>query len=336
MAILTNDLPTIASAAALFTNGGSAVTVAELIEKMNPAFNDIPFIEANSTIGHKVTARQSLPETFRRRINQGIKASASGYGSVTESAGIYTGLGQLDKALVDISPDKARIRFMENKGHIQSMTEGFFQDLFYGDPSVQAESFLGLAPRFSSLSAADRGSVQVIDAGGTGSDLCSIWLVGWGEGSVSAFYPMGSAAGIQHNPEDLVTCLDRDGKQFLGYKDWFELKAGVAVSDYRNVVRIANIDWKLLQAGTPAAGITAGAKLIDLMTMAIESLNTLDGVTPVFYCPRIISTYMRLQIQNKANVWVGERDIAGQKVTTFDGCPVRRTDALSLNETVVA
>ena len=336
MAILTNDMPTLASAAALFTGEGKSKVIAELIEQTNPELSSIPMIEANSNIGLQVSARQSLPEIFRRRINQGIRPTASGYGAVTESAGIYTGLGQIDKALVDISTDKQKLRMTENKGHIMAMGQGFMSDLFYGDSNVNAESFMGLAPRFATLGTTNRADVQVLDAGGTGSDLCSVWLVGWGEGSVSGFYPQGSEAGISHNAEDLVTCHDRDKNQFLGYKDWFELKAGIGVWDYRQIVRIANIPWKLLEAGDPATGLPAGVPaLVNLFTLALEMLNTTSGVSPAFYVPRTVSAFLRLQIQNKANVFLSDREVAGRKVTHFDNVPVYRTDALLLNETQV-
>lgn len=335
MAILANGQPTLADAAALTTDSGSAVTIAELLEKTNPAFNDIPFEEANSTTGHKVSARQKLPETYLRRINQGIKPSKSGYGAILESAGLFNALGQVDAKLVELAVDKARFRFMENKGHIESMGQRFFQSLLYGDPNVTPEDFLGIAPRYSSLAAADRTAVQVIDAGGTGADLTSIYLVGWGEGSVMGFYPKGTQAGIKHTPLPQAMIDDGLGGKYLGYEDWFDMNAGLAVYDYRNIVRIANIDVSDLQAGDPVSGITAGAKLINLMTIALEQLNNPNGLNPVFYVPRVVGTYLRLQVVNKGNVWVGTHEIAGQKVTTFDGFPVRRMDAITLNETRV-
>ena len=335
MAILPNGQPTLADAAALTTDSGAAVTIAEVLEQTNPAFNDIPMVEANSTTGHKVSARQKLPETYLRRINQGIRPSKSGYGSVLEAAGLFNALGQVDAKLVELAVDKARFRFMENKGHIESMGQRFFQSMLYGDPNVTPEEFLGIAPRYASLAASDRTAVQVIDAGGTGSDLTSIYLVGWGEGSVVGFYPKGTQAGIKHTPLPQAMVDDGEGGQYLGYQDWFDLNAGIAVQDYRNIVRIANIDVSDLQAGTPQAGITAGANLINLMTVALEQLNNPNGLNPVFYVPRVISTYMRLQVVNKGNVWLSTREIAGQKVTTFDIAPVRRMDAISLNETRV-
>lgn len=330
MAILPNGQPTLADAAAQFGDNGVALKIAEMLHKLNPALNDVPFEEANSTTGNKVGARQKLPETYLRRINKGIKPSKSGYGSVLESAGLFAALGQVDAKLLEISPDKQRFLMNENRGHFESIGQRYFQSLFYGDPAATPEDFLGIAPRLDSLNTAEFTSAQIIDAEGNDTDLTSIYLVGWGEGSVMGHYPKGSQAGIQHKDMGVNLAEDGDGGKYPAQQDWFELDAGLSVYDYRNIVRIANIDVSALTTDA-----SAGAKLIELMVMAQESLNSPDGLNPVFYVPRVIGTYLRLQITNKNNVWMGMKEVAGQRVTAFDGTTVRRADAISLNESRV-
>lgn len=330
MPTLPNGQPTLADASATHTEDGRPLPVAELLHKTNPAMNDIPFIEANSATGHKISARQSLPETFKRRINRGIKPTKSSFGSVIEGFGLFSGLGTVDSKLVDLQKDKARFRMLENKGHIESMGQSFFQSLFYGDHLVTPEDFLGIAPRYDSLLGTDRTSVQIIDAGGSGGGQTSIYLVGWGEGSVYCTYPQGSRAGIVHKDmgEELVD--DGEGGKYPALRDWFELDAGLAIEDYRNIVRIANINASALTTDG-----STGAKLIDLMVAAIESLNNPEGLSPVFYMPRVIRQYLRQQITNKSNVWLSMKEVAGEKVVSFDGYTVRRVDAISENESEV-
>jgi hypothetical protein len=330
MATLPNDQLTLAEVSATHSADGKPLPIAELLTQTNPALNDIPFIEANSTTGHKTSARQKLPETYLRRINQGIPASKSGYGTVNETMGLFAGLGRTDSKLLELSNNPGRTRALENKGHIESMGQRFFQSLFYGDPNVTPEEFLGIAPRLDSLAAADLHAPQIIDAGGSDTDLTSIYLVGWGEGSITGIYPQGSKAGITHKDmgEELFT--DAAGLQYPAMRDWFELDAGIAVSDYRNFVRIANIDVSALTVD----GAT-GAKLVQLMIQAIEQLNNPDGVSPVFYVPRVVAAYLRQQITNTHNVLISTNEVAGKKVTSFDGYNVRRVDAISLAETEV-
>ena len=330
MATLPNGQPTLADASATHSEDGKPLPIAELLHKTNPAMNDVPFIESNSATGHKILARQSLPEVFKRRINRGIQPTKSDFGSVIEGFGLFSGLGQIDSKLVDLQKDKARFRMIQNTGHIESLGQAFFASLFYGDPLVDPADFLGIAPRYDSLVTTERTAVQIIDGGGTGTGLTSIYLVGWGEGSVQGIYPQNSRAGIIHKDmgEELVD--DADGGKYPALRDWFELDAGVAVEDYRNIVRIANIDLDLLTSDA-----TSGAAITDLMTAAIESLNNPEGLNPVFYLPRKVRTFLRQQITNKANVWLSMKEVAGQKVVAFDGYPVRRVDAISENETEV-
>jgi hypothetical protein len=328
MATLANGQPTLLDVSTQFTSDGKPMPIAELLHKTNPILDDIPFEQANSTSGHQISARQQLPTTSLRRINGGVAPSKSGYGKITESMGLFAGLGQVDSKLVDLAGDKARFRMNENEGHIESMGQRFATSLIYGDPDVTPEEFLGLSPRYDSLAAANNTAIQIIDAGGNDTDLASIWLVGWGNNSVMGIYPQGSQAGIQHKDmgEELVD--DGAGGKYPALRDWFELDAGLAVYDYRNVVRIANIDLSNLT--TDAA---TGAKLIELMTFAVEGLNNDAGLNPVFYMPREVRAYLRQQITNKNNVFLSMAEVAGKKVVAFDGYPVRRLDALASNET---
>lgn len=331
MAVLANGQPTLLDVSQQFTEDGTAMPVAELMHQTNPELNDIPFFEANSTLGHRIAARQSLPAVALRRINRGIVPTKSQFGSIVEGFGKFAALGKVDADLVNGNKDPKKFRVTQNKGHIEAMTQRFIQSMFYGDPLATPEDFLGLTPRFDTINAATKNTaVQVIDAGGTGSTNCSIWLVGWGEGSVYGTYPIGSKAGIQHEDYGKELVSDGSGGEYPAFRDWFQLDSGIAVEDYRNIVRIANVDATLL-TDTGASG----AKLISLMVMALEQLNGRGTLNPVFYCPRLIRTYLRLQITNKTNVWLGMKEVAGESVTAFDGAPVRRVDQLSLLESRV-
>lgn len=58
------------------------------------------------------------------------------------------------------------------------MNQTFATTLFYGDTSINPERFMGLAPRFSSLSAEN--AENIVNGSGSGSDNASIWLIVWG------------------------------------------------------------------------------------------------------------------------------------------------------------
>lgn len=328
MAIQGQNYPTLLEVSKQFSADGKPLPIAELLSETNPILDDIPFFEANSTNGHRISVRAGYPDAAWRKLNAGVSPSKSAYADVTESMGMLSSLGVCDKKLAELSPNVAQFRLNENKGHMEAMNQGFAQTLIYGDTDVSPEQFLGLAPRFDSLSADN--AAQIIDAGGTGTDLASIWLIGWGESSAFGIYPKGSQAGLVHKDmgENLID--DGTGKQYPALRDWFEWDGGIAVKDWRNIVRIANIDTAALTKDA-----NAGADLIDLIVQGIEQINARESVNLVGYAPREIRAFLRRQITNKANVWLSMDEVAGRKVVSFDGMPFRRVDKLLTTESRV-
>jgi hypothetical protein len=115
------------------------------------------------------------------------------------------------------------------------------------------------------------------------------------------------------------------------YRTHYRWDVGLTVRDWRYVVRIANIDLSdLVKTGA------TGADIIDLMTQALELVQSLTVGRPAFYCNRSIKSMLRRQIVNKVgNATLTMDTVAGKHVMTFDGVPVRRCDALLNNEALV-
>lgn len=329
MAVIGLNYPTLLDLSKQFTGDGTAMPLAEILAETNEALDDIPWMEANSTNGHRLATRTGLPASTWRKLNGGVLPTKSTYADVTESMGSLTQLGLADRKLVQLSNNPTQARLNESIGHITGMNHDFMQALFYGDTSLNPEQFLGLSPRYSDIGAgAPENAENIIDAGGTGTDNTSIWIVGWGSEGVMGIYPKGSRGGLIHEDrgEDLIVAPDGVGMLPM-YRDWFEWDCGIAVKNWGNVVRIANVDVSDLSA----TGAT-GAKLSDLLIQGIERLDNRSAVRPVIYANRNISTILRQQIVNKSNVFLSIEEIAGRKVTAFDGIPFRRVDRLLTTE----
>ena len=206
------------------------------------------------------------------------------------------------------------------------MNQTMATTLFYGDSSADPEKFMGLAPRYNSLSAEN--AMNIIDAGGTGSDNASIWLIVWGPNTCHTIFPKGSAAGLQSRDLGEHTLTDAAGGRYQGYRTHYKWDIGAVLRDWRYVVRIANIDVSDLTKNA-----ASGADLIDLMTQALELVPNVGMGRPAFYMPRKLRSFLRRQITNKvAASTLTMEEIAGKKVVAFDGVPCRRTDALLLTE----
>jgi len=329
MSTLTATQPTLLDASRLFSSDGKPLPMAELLTQQNPVLDDIPWMESNLTNGHRMSTRSGLPTAAFRKLNAGVAASKSRYVDVTESCGIMSSIGQIDKKLVDLAGDKSFFRVTENSGHITSMNHTFASTLFYGDTDLDPEKFLGIAPRYSDITGPENAE-NIIDAGGNDTDLTSIYLVGWGQEGAMGIFPKGSQAGLKHTALDDELVSDGNGGQYLAVRDLFEWDCGIAVKDWRNIVRIANID---ISAMLKTAA--TGADLVDLMVQACELINAPDAVKLAWYMPRSVRSMLRRQITNKANVWLSMGEVSGRKALMFDDIPCRRVDAILSGETRV-
>lgn len=326
MSTLSTLNPTLADLAARMTPDGKIdPMIIEMLAETNEVLEDMVQIEANGFTEHKTTARSGLPSGTWRKLNYGVQPEKSRTVPVKDSMGMLETYAQVDKALADLNGNSASWRLSEEQGFIEGLSQTMASTMFYGDSSLDPEKFMGLAPRYSSLSAEN--AINIIDAGGTGSDNASVWLVCWGSSTCHGIYPKGSQAGLQMRDLGEDTLTDAAGGLYQGLRSHFKWDLGLTLRDWRYVVRIANIDVSDLTKNA-----ASGADLIDLMTQAVELPPSIVG-RPAFYMPRKIRSFLRRQIANKvASSSLTMEDVAGKKVVTFDGIPCRRVDKLLTTE----
>ena len=327
MATLSTLNPTLADFAARMGNDGRIdPMIVEMLNETNEVLDDMTVIEANGYTEHKTTVRSGLPTGTWRKLNYGVQPEKSRTVQVKDSMGMLETYAEVDKALADLNGNSAAWRASEDRAFIEGLNQNMATTLFYGDSSLDPEKFMGLAPRYNSLAAEN--AMNIVDAGGTGSDNASIWLVVWGPNTCHSIYPKGSSAGLQARDLGEDTLLDAAGGRYQGYRTHYKWDIGFTLRDWRYVVRVANIDVSDLTKNA-----ASGADLIDLMNKALELVPNLSMGRATFYAPRKLRSFLRRQIANKvAASTLTMETVAGKKVVTFDGVPVRRTDALLLTE----
>lgn len=321
MAVLATTNLTLADLAKRRDTNMNIAKITEILSATNEMLEDMPWVAANDGTGHKTTIRSGLPIGTWRLLNYGVMPEKSTTVQVRDGTGMLESYSEVDKALVDMSDDKPAFLLSEAKAFLEGMNQNMATTVIYGDSSVFPERFTGLAPRFNSKSAEN--GQNIIDAGGTGSNNTSIWLICWDESTVHGIYPKGTTGGLKQEPTKQETLFDAQGGRYEGYRTHFLWYCGLTVRDWRYIVRIANIDTAILSATA-----ATGGNLIDLMIQAIELLpNTRIG-RAVFYVNRTVRSFLRRQIVNKTNVSLNMEEVAGRKVMTFDGIPVKRVDAI--------
>lgn len=304
--------------------------IVEILNETNLILDDMQWLEGNLPTGHKTTIRSGLPSVTWRLLNYGVQPSKSRTVQVTDTCGMLEAYAEVDKALADLNGNSAEFRLSEDRAFMESMNQEMAATLFYGNTASDPEKFMGLAPRYASTSAENGGNVLL--GGGTGSDNTSIWLVTWGPNTCHGIFPKGQITGLQMKDLGEVTLEDAAGGKYQGYRSHYKWDAGLTLRDWQYVVRIANIDISNLTKD--ASGDSAD--LIDLMVQAIETIPVVGMGRPVFYANKTITSYLRRQITNKSNVHLSLDEVAGKRVLSFDGIPVKKCDQLVNAETLIS
>jgi hypothetical protein len=331
------SLKTLAEWAKELDPDGSTSAVAELLSQANGIVRTALMREGNLPTGHRITQRTGLPQSYWRLINQGTPPSHASTAQVDEQCGTLVTRSEIDRKIVTLNGNTASYRVSQTRSHMESMNQEAAGTFIYGTAS-NPEEFVGLAPRYSSLSGAI--ASNVLSAGGT-TNLTSIYLVGWGEDTVYGVYPKGSMAGIEHEDLGLIDAFDSDGNRFRAYADSFEWDCGLALEDWRYAVRVCNIDTVALVAQTGTQLASASTAIIKLMSRAIDRLQSMSGIDPRFYVNRTVASLLRIAALDKSSNAVTIEPALnqfGQTIfeTRFLGIPVEIEDQITNAETVVS
>jgi hypothetical protein len=329
MAVIGNTVATLVEWAKRTDPDGKIPRIVEMLSQTNEILKDMLFMEGNLPTGHRITMRTGLPSVAWRLLNQGVQPSKSTTAQVDEQAGMLEAWSEVDKDLAMLNGNTSAFRLSEAQSFIESMNQMMAQTLFYGNSAIAPETFTGFAPRYSTVNKTVAPNAKnVLDGGGTGSTNLSIWLVVWGAQTVAGIFPKGSQAGILHEDlgeETAETVAGLGGARMRVYRDRWQWKAGLALKDWRYVVRIANIDVPNLVANTGSQ-----AMITQLMIKALHRVQNLRLGTPVFYMGRTAMEF--LDIQRRNDVLTGGqlsyRDVDGMMEYAFRGVPVRLVDQL--------
>jgi hypothetical protein len=329
MTLLSANNPTLIDVAARLDPNSNIDKIVELLAATNPVLQDMTFMEGNLPTGHKTTVRTGLPGVTWRKLYGGVQPSKSSTAQVTDSAGMLEAYAEVDKALADLNGNAAAFRLSEDRAFIEAMSQEMAQTLFYGNEGTEPEAFTGFAPRYNSLSA--QNADNIIDAGGSGSDNTSIWLVVWGPNTCHGIYPKGSTGGVQMRDLGEVTVENVDGNQGRAqmYRSHYRWDCGLTVRDWRYIVRIANVDVSDLTT------VSNTKNIINWMIQAAERIPNLGAGRAAFYVNRNIREKLRLGILEKVASNLTFETVTGKRVLSFDEIPVMRTDAILNNESRV-
>lgn len=304
------------------TNQGELIEIAEVLNLANEILQDAVWVEANQLLGHVGTKRTHLPTGTHRWANQGVAIEASSTKQVTERICRLEALSDVDEAIVDIAPNKQEARAQEDRAFIEGLGQTMVTTLLYGNVSTDPEKIDGLSVRYDAVS-----DSNVYDAGGSGSDTTSLWIIEWGKTKVHLVYPKGSKAGLEFNDKGKQRIAATASTFYYAYESQFIQWYGLFVHDDRCVQRIANIE---------TTG-TTNTLDDDQMIEALNQLPTAGGTNDAkIYVNRTLKTQLDILAKDKNNVNYSTDNAFGVPVTRFRGVPVRLVEGILNSETAIS
>ena len=342
----TGSWPTLIDLASRTDPEGKIGLFAEMLSQCNEIYQDVPFVQSNESTGYEFIFRTSIPTGSWRSYYQGTPFGKSTTNKGRAAIGELVAWSQIDESLVRDSNDPERFRSSEEMAFVEGMAQTITQTIVYGNTIFNPSEFMGLAPFYSTLNTSTyQNAANVIDAGGTGSSNTSIWLCNWGERKLFGVVPRGSQAGLQTRDfGDTWPAFDSLGNPFVAMTQRFEQRMGLCPQDWRQTVRIANID-------VTNAGL-AGPNAPDLFALMIEAvllppalgraqsgITTTDapgdpvmGGRSVWYTCRTGRHWMDIQMIRDRNVLLSMNDYDGRPVEGFRQSPLKIVDQLLTTE----
>ena len=315
-------------------NGKKPEILINLMSEETPLGQDMTWRATNKDTDYVFRATDALPGVSFRSINEGVFPTRGSATVITETCSLLESAFVIDKELMDISPEKEVYRLEQAQLQLESFMQRFSEEVWYGNRSGDPRGLQGLSERYSNMTGPARD--QIIDAGGIGMDNASIWFVTHGDRTFHGIYPRSTKAGFEHIPgalENITDKIDAATNQissYQGYLDRFKWRIGIALPDWRQIVRIANIST------TALANDEEAPDLLLLMTRAANRIKSVSGSGKVvIYMNREVKEAWEVQLLRKQNLALTLDSATGKIVTGFHSWPIKVDDTLISAEEVV-
>lgn len=324
---------------------GKFVPWAETLTENNPFLFDLAIIPATGILSDQGSRETSLPTPQIINVGAGHSSSTVRWDTFKENISIFVDRADIPKHVLDLQPDKIAFRAKVEDRHMEGFGQGVTNHMFYGTSVATPEKFDGLDVRYNvpdstdptnpSSSSAD---AFVFDAGGTGDDTMSVWLVQHGLEKIKGITPINDPMmGIEKKDSGLVyqktntsyagpDSASTVNKERQTWRTEFEWKIGMSVVDMRSVARIRNIE-------TGLSSLDPG--FLQLIFQAEDEV--FKGSEQIFaYIPKRMLTLLHIMAEAKQNVVYDTNNIYGIPLFRIGNILLRPEDALSITETAVA
>ena len=293
----------------------------ELLRETNEMLIDVPAFEANNGTKN-IAIQRSIGRYGEHRIyNRGVGKVATQTTKIEDRIAILAAFSEVDEDMVRHTGSIEQARRTEYMAIVKGMGLTQADTLIYGDGRIDDE-FDGLMIRRNKID-----GKTVIDAGGKGNELTSIYLCAIGREMFHLIYPKGSkSVGVERRDNGLVTVqdpVDKEKKYYV-YQDYFRAEYGISVIVPEAVIRIANIPKDM-----------KGDDLVDVIIEASYKLPK-GASTYAQYSNDSVLIKLDKSARDKGNVVHTQADPWGKPITHVRNIRCRQMDVILNTEEQVA
>ena len=318
------------------TSDGKTVLpiISVMNEDVDDFFMDVPFMEANMGLKHKIMRDTGMVSSTKRIFYKGVNASKRNKQVVYEDVTLQERRREIDEDEIDTLANPGFKLRQEDEGHIRKLGEDIVNEFINGDQDDGSENMNGLIQRLSALNPTGLNNVQ--SNGYTAGVGTSVLIVEWNtnmSGGAYGLYPVGSYArnapfgvSIRDKGKEVIGEDDNVTAKFYGYVAQFKAFAGLCVENNLKIARLCNINPT--QGASKSFEDGGTQNLIKLLNNGKFNRNR----TRIYVNPTV-KTQMEIYGLDKANVMWSPMEVFGREVTAFQSqIPIRIVDDTILTD----
>uniref|UniRef100_A0A6M3K0U1 Putative capsid protein n=1 Tax=viral metagenome TaxID=1070528 RepID=A0A6M3K0U1_9ZZZZ len=296
-------------------------------------FNDVPFIEANMGLKHRIKRTSALPTSTNRTFYKGVAPTKASKQVVYEDVMLKEQRREIDEDEVDTLANPKELLRQEDEFHQEALGQDVVTAFFQGSVVDGSEHVDGLLGRLDALNPTGLNNVQSAGFTTGGSTTSRIVIVEWNPGrGCYGIYPPGymknTKFGISARDKGKEPIADADDTtaKYYAYVAQFKAWLGLAVGDNRNIGALVNVN------PTPGGTGAIDDDLLDTLSVLMHSIRA-DRARSRIYVNETIAAQLDNYSRKKSNVFWPTTEVFGRPVKNYQGIPIRELDNTILTNT---
>ncbi len=296
-------------------------------------FNDVPFIEANMGLKHRIKRTSALPTSTDRTFYKGVAPTKTTKQVVYEDVMLKEQRREIDEDEVDTLANPKELLRQEDEFHQEALGCDVVTAFLTGSVVDGGERVNGLLARLDALNPTGLNNVQSGGFTTGGSTTTRILVVTWDPNrGCYGIYPPGymknTRLGISARDKGKEPIADADDStaKYYAYVAQFKAWLGLAVGDNRTIGCLANVN--------PTAGGTGAVDddLLDKFSNLLHAIR-IDRGRARIYVNQSIAAQLDNYSRKKSNVFWPTTEVFGRPVKQYQGIPIRELDTTILTNT---